>query len=116
MPPHSFESSMKRNLSYDPIQKKRTDFVVETNGDMRVDTVQDVTPITEQNKVFQNEYRYGNLIGNTQKHHQKVAEIPATLYHDLVEKLGDPKHNLKSWKKWLNDPENRFFRAGGGHI
>ena len=107
---------MKKNLNYDPVARKRTDFVVETNGDMRVDTVQDVTPITEQNKIFQNEYQYGKLIGNTQAHQQKVAEIPTTLYYELLGKLGDPKHNKKSWMKWLNDPDNRLFRAGGGHI
>jgi len=55
-------------------------------------------------------------MGNTQRHQQKVAEIPATLYYDLVKKLGDPKHNMAAWKRWLNDPENRFFRTTGGSV
>jgi len=57
------------------------------------------------------------MLGNTQRHQQKVAEIPATVYYDLVKKLGEPRHdNLKAWKRWLNDPENRAWRTTGGRV
>jgi hypothetical protein len=84
--------------------------------DMNIVTEQQVDPIIEANKRLANDWRYGNLIGNTQRHQQKVAEIPSALYYDLVKKLGDPKHNLKAWKRWLNDPENRAFRTIGGTV
>ena len=55
-------------------------------------------------------------VGNTQRHQQKVAEIPASLYYDLIKKLGEPHQNQKAWRRWLNDSENRFFRSSGGSV
>jgi hypothetical protein len=56
------------------------------------------------------------MVGNTQKHWQHVAEIPATVYLELRAKLGEPKDNPTEWKRWLNDYDNRFFRTGGGNV
>jgi len=56
------------------------------------------------------------MIGNTQKHLQKVADIPAPIYYELIEKFGQPRDNPKAWKRWLNDYDNRFFRTTGGTI
>jgi len=52
-----------------------------------------------------------DLRGNTQKHFQKIAEVPLPLYHQLWQKFGDPKHNPTDWNRWLNDPDNRHFRT-----
>lgn len=49
--------------------------------------------------------------GNTQRHMQKIAEVPLAIYHQLWAKYGDPKHNPKPWNRWLNDPDNRHFRT-----
>mgnify|MGYP003115583344 FL=1 len=85
--------------------------------DTTVVTEQEVSPIIDQNRRTANEWKYGNLLGNTQRHQQKVAEIPSTVYYELVKKLGEPRHdNLKKWKKWLNDPDNRAWRTGGGRV
>lgn len=87
------------------------------NGDEKtIVTEQQVDPILDANKRMANDWRYGNLIGNTQRHQQKVAEIPSVLYYDLIKKLGEPKHNLKAWKRWLNDPENSAFKTIGGKV
>ena len=56
------------------------------------------------------------MLGNTQKHHKHVAEIPAVIYYDMLRKLGQPSENPKAWKKWLNDPDNKVFRVGGGKL
>ena len=106
---------MKKLLTEDRVAGKKTYFQTE-GDDINVVTEQKVGHILEHNKRQANDWKYGNLMNNTQKHHQKVAEIPATLYYDLVKKLGDPRHNLKAWKRWLNDPENRFFRSTGGTV
>jgi hypothetical protein len=104
---------MKLPLSQAPGKKT----YMQTDGDdIHVVTEQQVDPIIAANKRMANDWRYGSLIGNTQRHQQKVAEIPGNLYHQLVEKLGEPKHNLTAWKKWLNDPENRHFRSIGGTV
>ncbi len=106
---------MKRPISSDPLSGKQT--YLRYEGD---DTVlvreQKVDHIIKQAHEIERDYKPGNLIGNTQKHTQHIAEIPQSLYFDLIKKLGHPKHNKKAWARWLNDPENRFFRTGGGHI
>jgi len=56
------------------------------------------------------------MIGNTQRHMKHVADIPSTLYYDLVGKHGTPKENPRFWKAWLNDYDNRFFRTSEGTI
>jgi hypothetical protein len=47
----------------------------------------------------------------TQRHRQKIAEIPEPLYWELRRRFGDPKHNKKDWDRWLNDSDNRIFRT-----
>ena len=109
------ERDMKKLLTEDRVAGKKTYFQTE-GDDTHVVTEQKVDHILEHNKRQANDWKSGSMIGNTQRHHQKVAEIPATLYYDLVKKLGDPRHNLQAWKKWLNDPENRFFRSTRGTV
>ena len=109
------ERDMKKLLTEDRVAGKKTYFQTE-GDDTHVVTEQKVDHILEHNKRQANDWRSGSMIGNTQHHHQKVAEIPATLYYDLVEKLGDPRQNMDAWKKWLNNPENRFFRSTGGTV
>lgn len=109
------ERDMKKLLTEDRVAGKKTYFQTE-GDDTHVVTEQKVDHILEHNKRQANDWRSGSMIGNTQHHHQKVAEIPATLYYDLIKKLGDPRQNLNAWKKWLNDPENRYFRSTGGTV
>ena len=87
-----------------------------SGDDVTVVTEQKVDHILEHNKRQANDWRPGGMIGDTQRHHQKVAEIPETLYYELVRRLGPPKHNLGAWKKWLNDIDNRHFRSTGGTV
>ena len=104
---------MKLKLTESPGKKTWMQF---DGDDTNIVTEQYVDPIIDANKRMANDWRYGNLMGNTQRHQQKVADIPSALYYDLVKRLGEPKHNLKAWKKWLNDPENRHFRTSGGTV
>ena len=109
------ERDMKKLLTEDRVAGKKTYFQTE-GDDTHVVTAQKVDHILEHNKRQANDWKSGSMIGNTPHHHQTVAEIPATLYYDLVEKLGDPRQNMNAWKKWLNNPENRFFRSTGGTV
>jgi hypothetical protein len=106
---------MKRPLIDNPAAGKKT-YMQWDADDTTVVTEQRVDYILDHNKRQANDWRPGGMIGHTQRHQQKVAEIPEALYYDLVKRLGDPRHNLKSWKKWLNDPENRFFKSTGGTV
>ena len=106
---------MKLPLTENKAAGKKT-YMHFSGDETHVVTEQKVDHILEQNKRQANDWKYGNLLGNTQRHQQKVAEIPAALYYDLVNKLGAPKHNMAAWKRWLNNPENRFFRTTGGSV
>ena len=106
---------MKLPLTNDPIAQKKT-YLKFDGDDKTVITEQKVDHIIAHAQRLSNEYRPGSMIGNTQRHQQKIAEIPAVLYYDLVKKLGDPKHNAKAWKRWLNDKDNQLFRTGGGRV
>ena len=114
-PPTSQGNAMKKTLTNDPISGKKT-YMQWDGADTHVVTEQKVDDILEHNKRQANDWKSGSMIGNTQHHHQKVAEIPATLYYDLINRLGDPRQNMDAWKRWLNDPENRFFRSTGGTV
>jgi hypothetical protein len=106
---------MKLPISEDKAAGKKT-YMEFSGDDTHVVTEQKVDHILEHNKRRANDWKYGNLLGNTQRHQQKVAEIPASLYYDLIKKLGEPHQNQKAWKRWLNDSENRFFRSSGGSV
>ena len=81
-----------------------------------VEQKQHVKEVWERNLRARNAYEPNSLIGNTQRHHQQVAEIPNVLYWQLRQKFGSPQQNPKDWFRWLNDPENRAFRSGGGWL
>ena len=90
--PFYLERNMKKLLVNDPKKGKQT--YIHSEGD----------------------WRPKSMIGNTQKHLQKVADIPAPIYYELINKFGQPRDNPKAWKRWLNDYDNRFFRTTGGTI
>lgn len=106
---------MKLPISSDSLAGKQT-FLKFDGDDKTVISEQKVDHIINYAQRQASNYRPGSMIGNTQRHQQKVAEIPAVLYFDLVKKLGHPKHNKKAWKRWLNDNENQLFRTGGGRV
>ena len=106
----------KKILGYDPIQKKTTYFHGGNNGEHHISIEQDVKEIIKMAKDKDIEYKPYNLTGNTQNHRQQIAELPANLYYELIKKFGQPKQNRKAWSRWLNDPDNKAFRTGGGNI
>lgn len=69
---------------------------------------QDVQSVIEQNKQLRNEDtgRYGEWT--------RVAQIPMVVFLDLQKKgiLTDQA----ALKRWLNDPDNRFFRTKEGTV
>jgi hypothetical protein len=49
----------------------------------------------------------------------KIAELPLAIINDLNAKgimRGFHIQDPKALKKWLNDPDNRVFRTGGGEV
>jgi hypothetical protein len=110
------EFHVKKLISADKSAGKETWMNFDRDGQAEIIQKQHIKEVLEANKRQQNEWEYGKLIGNTQRHHQKVADIPNLLYVQLKEKFGHPADNPRDWAKWLNDPDNRHFRTGGGRI
>ncbi len=112
-----FEGKMTKRLIRSDSQRRSQTWVHENDdGGWTIEQKQHVGHVLEHNKRLRDEWQKGQLTGNTQKHWQQVAEIPANVFMELKEKFGDYKDNPKAWRKWLNDYDNRFFRTGGGHI
>ncbi len=100
---------MKKIISQNPERGTTTYFHSDAEG-IHIEKVQDVTNIVEDSKAqFNNtdeRARWGEW--------QKVATIPLSILYDLKAKgiADDPK----AMKKWLNDPENRYFRTRPGVV
>lgn len=71
-------------------------------------TEQDVTQIIEENKALH------NCVTSIDpwKDMRRIAQIPLSLYFDL-DRQGITR-DAKAFKRWLNDPDNRFFRTSPG--
>lgn len=82
----------------------------DTNDQMTIETVQDVTDIIESNKTQYNAYtsldRHGDL--------RKVASIPLAVLSDL--RKNGILRDQKKLRAWLNDYDNRFFRTSPGVV
>ena len=99
---------MKRIFSHDPQNGITKYWHVKENGEYVIETVQDVTAITDANK------RQYNDTPNKYRDVNKVASIPLPIYYELKRKgiVDDPK----ALAKWLNDADNRVFRTRAGTL
>ena len=100
----------KKVLSHDQLSGITRYWHDNQDGTYTVETDQDMSAIIEQNK---------KLANQTDKHSKygewsRVASIPLSVYYDLKAKgiVDDPK----AMKKWLNDPDNKYFRTREGKI
>ena len=99
------------------MKDRKTGFVRPTtveehsDGSVSFKTHQDLEPIVEQNKLMQKEYG-DKLTPGKQTHGHRVASIPFNIWEKWMEDTGgaigkDPK----LLAKYLNDPDNKFFRT-----
>jgi hypothetical protein len=100
---------MKKLMDIDPITGIRHVFHYDDMTDEATITAeQDVDDVIEQNKALYNEShgRHGELT--------RVAQIPMVVYMDL-KKRGIIDDQV-AMKRWLNDPDNRYFRTRPGTV
>jgi hypothetical protein len=100
---HDGMTGISKVFHYDPSQDEKN-FVIET--------VQDTTSIVEANQA---ELLNSRALGRSGKEAMvKVASIPLTIYFELKKKglTSDPV----AMKRWLNDPDNHFFRTREGVV
>lgn len=100
---------MKKLLDFSPETGVAHTFHLdhETN-EARIVATQEVDGLLNANKAQANEPV------NRRATWRKVASIPLALYFDLRRQgiVQDPK----AFKRWLNDPDNRFFRTSPEHV
>lgn len=107
--------SDKKTLDFDPLTGIKNEFIFEAGDKPSQDkfviqTTQDVTDIIRKNKVSLNEVDKHQPWGEW----SKVASLPLSIYFDLKQQgILDDK---KAFKKWLNDPDNKYYRTRGGTI
>ena len=94
-----------RLFEHDPLTKTTRWFHYDHNtGDVTIESQFDVTDVVELNKELArvNTGRYGDGW-------HRVASLPLSIWYDLKRRgiIDDPN----ALRKWLNDPDNRFFRT-----
>lgn len=106
---------MRKFLDFDADTKttKFADF--DGDGGLIITTRQDITDIIEDNKAHyaatDSRARWGEM--------SRVANIPNAVIQDLNKKgilRGFHIVDLKAFKAWLNDSENRHFRVRPGRV
>ena len=101
-----------KTLNLDSQTGIKTDFTYresssgrESDDEIIISTSQDVSAIIKANE------RSRNAVDRHHPHGEwsKVASIPLSIYYDLKQRgiVDDPK----AMRRWLNDPDNRYFRT-----
>jgi len=76
-----------------------------------IETQQDVSNVVEENK---DQFNATDNKANWTGEWHKVASIPLNIYYELQAsgKITDQAY----MRRWLNDPDNRFFRTRPGQV
>lgn len=88
--------------------------VFDNDRGMGVVNEQNVDAVKESALRQRNEYQPGSLIGNTQAHHRKVAEIPETLYWLWHSTIGPIEADPTAWMKKIE--EHNAFKTVTGRV
>tara|TARA_R110000824_G_scaffold17227_3_gene70228 strand:+ start:4831 stop:5160 length:330 start_codon:yes stop_codon:yes gene_type:complete len=105
----------RRVLDFDPASGIKNNFIFEagekpSQDNFTIETTQDVTEIIKKNKLSLNEVDKRAAWGEW----SKIASLPLTIYYDL--KARGVLDDKRAFSKWLNDPDNKYFRTRGGRI
>jgi hypothetical protein len=106
--------ALGRRISHDPVRRVSVYLDIQADGDFLFTEVQDVkgmqATITDKANGWHPRWRRPH----TQRHRQQVAMLPAVIVNRLLREgiWGDDK----KMRAWLNDPDNRAFRTGGGRV
>jgi len=83
----------------------------EPDGSITVNTVQDVEELLHETQFDKNSYGSPLTFGK-QHHGMRVASIPFNVWETwMKETNGELQKDPKILKKYLNDPDNKYFRT-----
>ena len=95
---------------------KKTTILTDANDNAVIKQEEDLTPYIEQNK---KEYNASSSTWSSNPLGNKIASIP-NIVIDQLNKDGIMKGfqvvDQKRFFKWLNDPDNRYFRTKQGKL
>ena len=102
--------------NYDSPTSRPWKLDINTNGTATINTYQDVEPIIEQNKKNLNNYgdylTFGKASAMGTDNGVTVASIPTTVWEIwMKETNGAIQKDEKLLKKYLNNPDNKYFRT-----
>lgn len=100
---------MKKILDHDPVTGISHVFYYDDETDeATIVAEQKIEDILESNKAIYNEDhgRFGEM--------DRVAQLPMVVYYEL--KKNGILNDQEALRRWLNDPDNRFFRTRPGTI
>ena len=101
----------KKLLDYDPFLGITEYFYYDDDtGQCHIEQVQDASRIIAQNNAQRNLTDRNTRWGEW----SKVASIPMNIWADLNAK--GITRDKAAFKRWLNDPDNRFFRTREGQV
>ena len=102
----------KKLLSNDPFTGVSKTFHADDNGNSFVIETGMAQPVLEQ--IIENNKTNYNDASGSWGNGKIVASIPIHIYWDLKKKgIADDQAAMK---RWLNDPDNRYFRTRPGTI
>ena len=107
--------SKKEVIGYSPY--RRTDLHVdETDDTFTINTVQDVEPIVEANKRKFNDYGDKLSVGKRGEWHH-AASVPFNIWEQWMnETNGAIEKDSKLLARYLNDPDNKYFKVAPTNI
>jgi len=105
---------MSEKTIFDKDKETVTTFEEEADGSFHITKWQDVEPLLKINK---QEYNSGvNDPGRTPLG-RKVASVPITIWENWMKASnGKIQHDPKLLAKYLNDPDNKYFRTHNSRI
>jgi hypothetical protein len=100
-----------RRKLFDVMPYRYQEWIDEPDGTVSITTHQDVEPTIEQNKKDYNNYGDKLSIGKRGDFH-KVASIPFTVWEQWKKETGNAiEKDPKLLSKYLNDPDNKYFKT-----
>ena len=102
---------MSKKALFDVYPHRATYVHEHADGTGTFQTVQDVEPILEENKRRLNDYGDKKTLGKRGEFHQ-VASVPFNIWELWMQQTdGEIQKNPKLLAKYLNDPDNKYFRT-----
>ncbi len=93
---------------------RRMDLHEHSDDSITFNTYQDVEPILDYNKKMMNEYGDKLTPGKRGRNDgfHKVASIPLTVWEQWMKETGgEVNKDPKILRKYLNDPDNKYFKS-----